>query len=168
MRGPTQGPSAGQGSGSGPSVVQAVLPHLLRVCESLCFRGEPGPPPPVSITTDSPSEVVPGILAQLTVAMESGCRPTPPLLGRHLVARHCLLGHLGSQRACLGLCEGAQWMLEPGRFVLRGGEVRAAPQLALRWGLGCPAPAPISQGAPQWTPTGARQGLCCHFMEWDK
>lgn len=43
--------------------------------------------------------------------MESGCHPTPLLLSRHLVARHHLLGHLGSPIACLGLCEGAQWTL---------------------------------------------------------
>lgn len=96
-------------------------------------------PPSFSVTIDTPSEVVSGILAQLMVAMESGCHPTPPLLGRHLVARHCLLGHLGSQRACLGPCEGAQWTLGPGRFVLGGGEVRAAPQLALRPGSGVPS-----------------------------
>lgn len=107
---------------------------LLRVGESHCFREEPGPIPLFFATIDSPSKVVPGLLAQLMVAMESGCHPTPLLLSRHLVARHHLLGHLGSPRACLGLSEGAQWTLEPGDLY----SWAERPEQPCSLGLGCP------------------------------
>lgn len=59
----------------------------------------PVTPPPSQFLASGP---------QLPVAMESGCCPTPLLLGRHLVARRHLLRHLGSQRACSGLSEGGR------------------------------------------------------------
>lgn len=76
--------------------------------------------PPFPI--DSPSEAVPSLGPQLLVAMESGYHPSSPLLGRRLVARHHLLGHLSSQRACFRLSE--------------GGRVPGSPAFVFRWNLG--------------------------------
>lgn len=55
---------------------------------------------------------------QPPVAMEPGCHPTPPSLGRRLVARHHLLRHLSFQRACFRLSEGGQ--VPGGPAALRG------------------------------------------------
>lgn len=134
---------------------------LLRVGESCCFREEPGP---ISLFRHHrlPPEVEPSLLAQQTVVMESGCHPTPLLLGRHLVARHCLLGHFDSQRACMGLSEGAQGTLEPGRSVLMG---RAAP---VAWVWDGPASSFSVSACPSLDSHRGGQGLSHHFTDGDK
>ena len=60
---------------------------------------------------------MPSLRPQLPVAMESGCHPSTPLLGRRLVARHHLLGHLSSQRAYFRLSEGG-WVPGDPAFLL--------------------------------------------------
>lgn len=103
------------------------------------------------------------------VAMESGCHPTPPLLGRRLVARHYLLGHLGSQRACLGLSEGAG-SLGPSRHWNLGGLFSGSKKPEQPVAGVCHASA-SSFGASAFSPVdpgGPEHGSSLHFTDGDR